>query len=187
MWLLGTATKWRLYNQVATTIISVSFIYLWFIYMCVLLINIAHYWVVIVESSWYLTIGACFLSQIHHPNIIQYDLKYRNRTTAFQMTLSIILAAIYVIMISIQYNHDIEDTKIGVQQSIVVRISWIIFQDLSLAVNWLSCECHSTWLAKATLFNVTTGCRLATSHHLNQCWSRSMSPYGVFVPQWVQE
>ena len=43
------------------------------------------------------------------------------------MTLSIILAAINVIMISIQSNRDIEDTKIGVQQGIVVQTSWIIF------------------------------------------------------------
>ena len=28
-------------------------------------------------------------------------------------------------------------------------------------------------------------CRQATSHYLSQCWPRSMSPYGVIRPQWV--
>ena len=30
-------------------------------------------------------------------------------------------------------------------------------------------------------------CRQATSHYLNQCWSRSMSPSGVTRPQWVTQ
>ena len=28
-------------------------------------------------------------------------------------------------------------------------------------------------------------CRRATSHYLSQCWPRSLSPYGVSRPQWV--
>ena len=28
-------------------------------------------------------------------------------------------------------------------------------------------------------------CRQATSHCLSQCWPRSLSPYGVIRPQWV--
>ena len=28
-------------------------------------------------------------------------------------------------------------------------------------------------------------CRQATSHYLSQCWPRSLSPYGVTRPQWV--
>ena len=28
-------------------------------------------------------------------------------------------------------------------------------------------------------------CHQATSHYLNQCWPRSMSPYGITRPQWV--
>ena len=30
-------------------------------------------------------------------------------------------------------------------------------------------------------------CRQATSHYLNQCWPRSMSPYGITSPHWVQQ
>ena len=38
---------------------------------------------------------------------------------------------------------------------------------------------------KSTLVHVMAWCRQATSHYLNQCWPRSMSPYGVTRPQWV--
>ena len=39
---------------------------------------------------------------------------------------------------------------------------------------------------KSTLVQVMAWCRQATSHYLNQCWPRSMSPYGVTKPQWVK-
>ena len=38
---------------------------------------------------------------------------------------------------------------------------------------------------KSTLVQVMAWCRQATSHYLSQCWSRSLSPYGVNMPQWV--
>ena len=38
---------------------------------------------------------------------------------------------------------------------------------------------------KSALVQVMAWCREATIHYLNQCWSRSMSPYGVTRPQWV--
>ena len=38
---------------------------------------------------------------------------------------------------------------------------------------------------KSTLVQVMAWCRQATSHYLNQCWPRSMSPNGVTRPQWV--
>ena len=39
---------------------------------------------------------------------------------------------------------------------------------------------------KSTLVQVMAWCRQATSHYLNQCWLRSLSPYGVTRPQWVK-
>ena len=39
---------------------------------------------------------------------------------------------------------------------------------------------------KSTLVQVMAWCREATSHHLNQCWLRSLAPYGVTRPQWVK-
>ena len=38
---------------------------------------------------------------------------------------------------------------------------------------------------KSTLVQVMAWCRQATSHYLNQCWPRSLSPYGVTRPQCV--
>ena len=38
---------------------------------------------------------------------------------------------------------------------------------------------------KSTVVQVMAWCRQATSHYLSHCWPRSMSPYGVTKPQWV--
>ena len=38
---------------------------------------------------------------------------------------------------------------------------------------------------KSTLVQVMAWCRQAASHYLNQCWPRSLLPYGVTRPQWV--
>ena len=38
---------------------------------------------------------------------------------------------------------------------------------------------------QSTLVQVMAWCRQAISHHLSQCWPRSLSPYGVTRPQWV--
>ena len=39
---------------------------------------------------------------------------------------------------------------------------------------------------KSTLVQVMAWCHQATSHYLNQCWPRSLTPYGVTRPQWVK-
>ena len=38
---------------------------------------------------------------------------------------------------------------------------------------------------KSTLVQLMAWCHQATSHYLSQCWLRSMSPFGVTRPQWV--
>ena len=38
---------------------------------------------------------------------------------------------------------------------------------------------------QSTLVQVMAWCRQATSHYLSQCWPRSLLPYGVTRPQWV--
>ena len=40
---------------------------------------------------------------------------------------------------------------------------------------------------RSTLVQVMAWCHQATSHYLNQCWPRSMSPYGVTRPHLVKE
>ena len=40
---------------------------------------------------------------------------------------------------------------------------------------------------QSTLVQVMAWCRQATSHYLSECWPRSLSPYGITRPQWVNE
>ena len=50
-------------------------------------------------------------------------------------------------------------------------------------IKLLSYECHKEpFMMKSQHW---FRCHQATSHYLNQCWHRSMSPYAVTRPQWV--
>ena len=49
-------------------------------------------------------------------------------------------------------------------------------------VTWMSRDLTD---GKSTLVQVMAWCRQATSHYLSQCWPRSLTPYGVTRPQWV--
>ena len=72
------------------------------------------------------------------------------------------------------------------------NISWVIFKPIlvincsgvfrEIALRWMSQDFTDD---KSTLVQVMAWCREATSHYLSQCWPRSMSPYGVTRPQWV--
>ena len=67
----------------------------------------------------------------------------------------------------------------------------VIFKLISgaFAVKLPSDECHETSLMiivnASMLVQVMAWCRQATSHYLRQCWLRSMSPYVITRPQWV--
>ena len=72
----------------------------------------------------------------------------------------------------------------------VTRPQWVN----SLAPGWferfffISCETALKWLSldltddKSTLVQVMAWCHQATSHYLNQCWPRFLTPYGVTRP-----
>ena len=67
-----------------------------------------------------------------------------------------------------------------------------IFKLISVIDGWrISCETVVRLMLldlsddKSTLVQVMAWCRQATSHYLSQCWPRSLSPYGVIRPQWV--
>ena len=55
----------------------------------------------------------------------------------------------------------------------------------------ISCKIALRWMPldltddKSTLVQVMAWCRQATSHYLSQCWPRSLVPYDVTRPQWV--
>ena len=69
---------------------------------------------------------------------------------------------------------------------------YLILQIISVIDGWgIACElalrCMSLDLTddKSTLVQVMAWCRQAASHYLSQCWPRSMLPYDVTRPQWV--
>ena len=71
-------------------------------------------------------------------------------------------------------------------------IRYLIFQIISVIDGWgIYYELALRWMSldltddKSTLVQVMAWCRQATNHYLSQCWPRSMSPYGVTRPQWV--
>ena len=69
----------------------------------------------------------------------------------------------------------------------------VIFKQILVIDGWgISCEIALSWKPqdltddKSTLVQVMAWCHQATSHYLSQCWPRSLSPYGVTWPQWVE-
>ena len=63
---------------------------------------------------------------------------------------------------------------------------------ISMTDGWdISCKIALRWMPldltddKSTLVQVMAWCRQVTSHYLSQWWPRSLSPYGVTRPQWV--
>ena len=69
---------------------------------------------------------------------------------------------------------------------------WIIFKLISvidgrdityeIVLRWISLDLSDD---KSTLVQEMAWCCQATSHYLSQCWPRSLLPYGVIKPQWV--
>ena len=76
------------------------------------------------------------------------------------------------------------------------KIEWnfrhVIFRQILVIDGWgISCEITLMWMSlnftndQAKLVQVMAWCRQTTSHYLSQCWPRSLSPYGVTRPQWI--
>ena len=70
---------------------------------------------------------------------------------------------------------------------------YVIFKRILVIDGWGICyEIALIWMSldftddQSTLVQVMAWCHQATSHYLNQCWPRYMSPYGVTRPQWVK-
>ena len=57
----------------------------------------------------------------------------------------------------------------------------------------ISCETGNTWMPQDlnddfyVLLHLVAWCHKATSHYLNQCWLRSMMPYGKTSSQWISK
>ena len=76
------------------------------------------------------------------------------------------------------------------------RFEWnfryVIFKQILVIDGWgICCEIVIIWMLldftddQSTLVQVMAWCRHATSHYLSQCSPRSLLPYGVTRPQWV--
>ena len=68
----------------------------------------------------------------------------------------------------------------------------MIFKLISVTDGWgISCETAVSWMSlgltddKSTVVQVMVWCCQATSHYLSQCRPRSVSPYSVTRPHWV--
>ena len=73
------------------------------------------------------------------------------------------------------------------------KFRYVIFKRILVIDGWgISSEIALIWMSlefiddQSTLVQVTAWCRQATSHYLNQCWLRSLLPYGVTKPQGVK-
>ena len=53
-----------------------------------------------------------------------------------------------------------------------------------IALRWMPLDLTDD---KSTLIKVMAWCHQTTSHYLSQCWSRSMSTFGVTKPQWGKD
>ena len=72
------------------------------------------------------------------------------------------------------------------------KFSHVIWKQILVIDGWgISCEIALIWMSldftddQSILVQVMAWCHQATSHYLSQCWPRSLSPYGVTRPQWV--
>ena len=72
------------------------------------------------------------------------------------------------------------------------EILYMIFKLILVTNGWrIFCENAHKWMSldftdvKSTLVQVMAWCHKAPSHYMSQCWPRSLSPYGVTRPQWV--
>ena len=70
----------------------------------------------------------------------------------------------------------------------------VIFKQILVIDGWgICCEIALIWMSldftddQSTLVQVMAWCGQATSHYLSQCWPRSLSPYGLTRPQWVNQ
>ena len=96
------------------------------------------------------------------------------------------------------YAHVSPSIMIGFNLELVHQPLWdvvviIVYSVMLKLILWSrSCEIALRWMPlntfddKSTLVQVMTWCHQASSHYLSQCWPRSISPYGIIGPQWIE-
>ena len=67
-------------------------------------------------------------------------------------------------------------------RKVIFQLILVIDGWSKIVLKWMPADLTD---GKSTLVQVMASCRQVTNRYLNQCWRRSMSPYGVTRPQWV--
>ena len=95
---------------------------------------------------------------------------------------------------------DLDDLQMGDMKTVnslaLGKFEWnfkyVIFKQILVNHGWgISSEIALIWMSldltdyQSTLVQVMAWCRQTTSHYPNQCWPRSLSPYGVTRSQRV--
>ena len=66
--------------------------------------------------------------------------------------------------------------------AVIIKVSLLLRKNSKLSsLSWIPLNLTND---KWALFQAVAWCRQATSHFMNQCWPKSMSPYGVTKPRW---
>ena len=96
-----------------------------------------------------------------------------------------ILFFFFSINIPLYLTHWSLGEMVMILRAIFKLTSWIWFFSNSFEIDLGTTPLDPTD-DKSTLVQVMAWCHQTTSLYLNQCWHRSMSPYGVTRPQWVK-
>ena len=68
-------------------------------------------------------------------------------------------------------------------RKVIIQLILVIDGSCKIVLKWITIDLIDD---KSTFVQAMAWCRQATSHHLSQCWPRSLLPYGVIRPQWVK-
>ena len=131
----------------------------------------------------------CYFLVCSHPLIHSlYNSKSNNRIIFFTMDLPVTQWS--------SHTNPLVPGKFGFNSlapgKFELNFRYLIFQIISAIDGWvISCELALRWMSfdltddKSTLVQVMAWCCQATSHYLSQCWPRSLLPYGVTRPHWI--
>ena len=124
-----------------------------------------------------------------HSSWHKMDLSGPNRTVPW-LLIFLIHAAIMALTVPDKWGVDGEGSYLIGPWEIWINFYVVIFIQILVIDGWgIFCEITLLWMTlifiddQSTLVQVMASCRHATSHYLSQCWTRSLSPFAVTMPQ----
>ena len=106
------------------------------------------------------------------------QIKGSSVNNGWPVNLNYLLAELSRLKVNVMYLHFISFLKKYNSPSGLIKTVNLMVTNV-FPVKLLSCQCHSPTDDKSTM----AWCQQATMHFLSQCWPRSMSPYGITMPQ----